>query len=530
MRSRGLRLLPMCGLVLMFLAGIGGARAGNLQVVLAAGDDAQPVFDNAVAAMAAWLEARGVPAGDIHRLSASPAQAGNWAGLSTLDNLLHSIEDLSVRPGDRCLVFLTSHGERGEGLWLARSQTALHPASLARALAQGCGAAPTVVIVSGCYSRRLCPRRDGQAQPRHYDRRARRPAVLWLPGRAHLYVFRPVPAGGAAEIRELARRFFRDQAMRRPDGARSRRTAIRAAILFRKDRQSEDGLLAARSVRDDDRHFAAAAGDGDGDFAAVAAKEHIGAAVLRAQPAHVQLVEKIRQHRAVEADGAGGGIEAEAEARLRSRRTLWRRPRPAGCRQRDRGSARLACATETRKTARGAGASPYSRRLRTGRGRSAAPRASARSGRGRGRSARCRAARPSRCDRTSGCSARPTPRPCARPSRKTTPGRARCRRPGGHARGSAMPVKQRMPGVGGDDPAGLFVAVERQRVGRQLLAPERRLEFLRAASRPGFRSAAAVAASPKRRGESRGMVSWRRRHSPAPRTARSGPSASRPSA
>ena len=152
MRSRGLRLLPMCGLVLMFLAGIGGARAGNLQVVLAAGDDAQPVFDNAVAAMAAWLEARGVPAGDIHRLSASPAQAGNWAGLSTLDNLLHSIEDLSVRPGDRCLVFLTSHGERGEGLWLARSQTALHPASLARALAQGCGAAPTVVIVSGCYS------------------------------------------------------------------------------------------------------------------------------------------------------------------------------------------------------------------------------------------------------------------------------------------------------------------------------------------------------------------------------------------
>ncbi len=152
MRSRGWRLVPVCALVLMLLAGIGGARAGNLEVVLAAGDDAQPVFDNAVAAMAAWLEARGVPAADIHRLSASPAKAGNWDGLSTLDNVLHTVEDLSVRPGDRCLVFLTSHGERGQGLWLARSQTALHPASLARALAQGCGAAPTVVIVSGCYS------------------------------------------------------------------------------------------------------------------------------------------------------------------------------------------------------------------------------------------------------------------------------------------------------------------------------------------------------------------------------------------
>jgi hypothetical protein len=152
MLLRGLWLLPVCGLMLMLLAGGGGAPAGNWQVVLAAGDDAQPVFDNAVAAMAAWLEARGVPAADIHRLSASPAQARDAVEPATLDNVLHSIAELPVRPGDRCLVFLTSHGEHGEGLWLARSQTALHPAALARALAQGCGAAPTVVIVSGCYS------------------------------------------------------------------------------------------------------------------------------------------------------------------------------------------------------------------------------------------------------------------------------------------------------------------------------------------------------------------------------------------
>ncbi|HEY1259054.1 MAG TPA: C13 family peptidase [Stellaceae bacterium] len=152
MSLRGWRLLPACWLVLMFLAGAGGTPAGNWQVVLAAGDDAQPVFDNAVAAMAAWLEARGVPAADIHRLSASPAQVRDAVEPATLDNVLSSIAELPVRPGDRCLVFLTSHGEHGEGLWLARSRTALHPAALARALAQGCGAAPTVVIVSGCYS------------------------------------------------------------------------------------------------------------------------------------------------------------------------------------------------------------------------------------------------------------------------------------------------------------------------------------------------------------------------------------------
>ena len=66
--------------------------------------------------------------------------------------MLRRIGALTTRPGDRCLVFLTSHGERGAGLWLARSDRALRPDELARALAGGCAAVPTVVIVSACYS------------------------------------------------------------------------------------------------------------------------------------------------------------------------------------------------------------------------------------------------------------------------------------------------------------------------------------------------------------------------------------------
>ena len=42
------------------------------QAVLVAGDNAQPVFDNAVAAFRNWLAAGGVPARNIHVLSATP--------------------------------------------------------------------------------------------------------------------------------------------------------------------------------------------------------------------------------------------------------------------------------------------------------------------------------------------------------------------------------------------------------------------------------------------------------------------------
>src|SRR5215469_4563111 len=135
------RLVRLAAGLLMFavLMGPGAApttaaiSAGGWQVVLAAGDDAEPVFDNATRELGQRLAAAGVLASNIHRLSATAAE-------------------LPARMSDRCLVFLTSHGERGAGLWLARSNTALSPDELARALSRGCAAVPTVVVVSACYS------------------------------------------------------------------------------------------------------------------------------------------------------------------------------------------------------------------------------------------------------------------------------------------------------------------------------------------------------------------------------------------
>ncbi|HEY1794577.1 MAG TPA: C13 family peptidase [Stellaceae bacterium] len=147
---RVLATLPYLAVIAIWLIAVPGAAAqGHWQVVLAAGDDEQPVFDNAVRAMAQFLARHGVPAADIHRLSAAPVRG---TAPSTRAEITRRIATLPVGPGDRCLVFITSHGEHGGGVYLAADDDDLGPAALARALNGNCAAVPTVVIVSACYS------------------------------------------------------------------------------------------------------------------------------------------------------------------------------------------------------------------------------------------------------------------------------------------------------------------------------------------------------------------------------------------
>jgi hypothetical protein len=151
------RLIPfLCALALLLLPGGAAAAAppglSGWRAVLVAGDDAQPVFDNGMAAMEQWLVSRGVAAQDIHRLSATqrPGQANPEP--ASAERVLGRIAALRPPPGDGCFVFITSHGIRGEGILLAYSGEYLRPQSLAQALSAGCAAAPTVVVVSGCFS------------------------------------------------------------------------------------------------------------------------------------------------------------------------------------------------------------------------------------------------------------------------------------------------------------------------------------------------------------------------------------------
>jgi hypothetical protein len=119
------------------------------KAVLIAGDRSAAAFDHAVAAMRDWLLARQVAAADIQLLSAAPR---GEARLATLPNVLAAIEHMHPAPGEGCLVFATSHGAYQDGLVLAPSAGFLTPAALDRALTLGCGAAPAVAIISGCFS------------------------------------------------------------------------------------------------------------------------------------------------------------------------------------------------------------------------------------------------------------------------------------------------------------------------------------------------------------------------------------------
>jgi hypothetical protein len=158
-----IRLLPVWAVLCLLLtaasvAAVSGQLASSLagwQAALVAGDNAQPVFDNAVASVRDWLEAGGVPARNIHVLSATPQGATRGEGAAapaSAERVLAEIAALRPGPGEGCLVFVTSHGQRGEGIWLAYREEFLRPAELARALSAGCARAPTVVVVSGCYT------------------------------------------------------------------------------------------------------------------------------------------------------------------------------------------------------------------------------------------------------------------------------------------------------------------------------------------------------------------------------------------
>lgn len=145
--------------VLMLLALVTGASAADAPVptqykaVLIAGDWSAAAFDHATAAMQGLLLARHVAPADVQRLSAARGVAGRkGVQSSTLAHVLAAVEHMHPGAGEGCFVFATSHGAYGEGLVLVPSQNFLTPAALDHALDVGCGNAPTVAIISACFS------------------------------------------------------------------------------------------------------------------------------------------------------------------------------------------------------------------------------------------------------------------------------------------------------------------------------------------------------------------------------------------
>ena len=120
--------------------------------VVVAGDGSLPVFDNATGRMLDLLRRSGSAAETV-RLSAAPKMlAQPRVMLATRLRVLDAIANLRPGPGEACMVFLTSHGAHGPGVYLAPRTEFISPSDLDSALRSGCGAVPTVVIVSACYT------------------------------------------------------------------------------------------------------------------------------------------------------------------------------------------------------------------------------------------------------------------------------------------------------------------------------------------------------------------------------------------
>jgi hypothetical protein len=158
-----MRWFARCVMVLFAIAAHAGApdRTGtpdgvpgpSYKAVLIAGDRSAAAFDHATEAMRDRLLAGHAAPGDIQRLSASRAViAQDGAGSSSLGHVLAAIERMHPAADQGCFVFATSHGGFEEGLVLVPSENYLTPEALDEALTAGCGDAPTVAIISGCFS------------------------------------------------------------------------------------------------------------------------------------------------------------------------------------------------------------------------------------------------------------------------------------------------------------------------------------------------------------------------------------------
>jgi len=119
----------------------GAIPANRWHALLVAGDNSSPAFANGVDTLRDRLAALGMR--DIKVLSAS-----DRAHLSSSTNVRNALATLG---GAACLVFVTSHGEE-RGFFLRPDDRLFSPVAFEQALTAGCGAKPTVVVVSACHS------------------------------------------------------------------------------------------------------------------------------------------------------------------------------------------------------------------------------------------------------------------------------------------------------------------------------------------------------------------------------------------
>ena len=163
--TAGLLLLVLLGLAaVLCLTGAGAARRDTAasaaipfpslhwKALLLAGDDSIGAFDHAIDTLATLLAQHHITV--VQHFSTNPTRVSATVHLATVANLRAAIPRLQVQLGEGCLVYATSHGTP-EGLLLARDPASgyrLRPTALHQVVQAACGEAPTILVLSGCYT------------------------------------------------------------------------------------------------------------------------------------------------------------------------------------------------------------------------------------------------------------------------------------------------------------------------------------------------------------------------------------------
>src|SRR5262249_25893708 len=109
-------------------------------------------FDRAAEALARLFQQHHIAV--VQRFSADRAKVSDGVRLATVAELRNAIPLMHVEPGQGCIVYATSHGT-ADGLRLTQdwsSGRSLSPTTLKSIVQAACGEAPTVMVLSGCYS------------------------------------------------------------------------------------------------------------------------------------------------------------------------------------------------------------------------------------------------------------------------------------------------------------------------------------------------------------------------------------------
>jgi Peptidase C13 family len=140
---------------LVFAASAQAAGFSNWAAIVVAGDyrahdgSASEVFDNARRDIAASLVRMGFAPGNIEQFSVRPQRYAPLPFHSDMQAISSGLWDLSNRAAGGCFVYITSHGSP-DGVLIG--DTVASPREISAMVGNACGRAPTVVVLSSCYS------------------------------------------------------------------------------------------------------------------------------------------------------------------------------------------------------------------------------------------------------------------------------------------------------------------------------------------------------------------------------------------